>query len=243
MRRFLKKLPDKLTFNLPHQEVHVRIMPLANIRRTTLRYDLQTQEFKLRTPLYYKLAAVEKFLREAQGWMEGQLSKAPQLVHIHECKKILLMGNDLELSYHVSRRVSFLLEEAKLHIMAPTPHFGALLEKWLRQMILAYCEDKSAYYSELLGVKVKKVSVRETRSRWGSCSAQGALSYNWRLIFAPKDVIDYVVAHEVAHLREMNHSIKFWRLVAQLHPEAQRARHWLKINGSTLFMLQFRSAS
>lgn len=242
MYRFFKKLPDKLTFNLSYQDVHVRIMPLAKVRRITLRYDLKTREFKLRLPLRHSLSAVENFLKEAQGWMEGQISKAPQLIDIHTCTKISLMGKDLDLSYHGSRRVSFLQEENKLHIMAPTPHFGLSLEKWLRQTLLAYCEDKSAYYSEILGVNVKRVSVREAKSRWGSCSAQGALSYNWRLIFAPKEVIDYVVAHEVAHLREMNHSLRFWRLVARLHPDAQKARQWLKINGSTLFVLQFQSA-
>src|SRR3546814_4689389 len=102
--------------------------------------------------------------------MEKQLLKAPQLIHIHTCSHFSLMGNEVKLSYHVSRRASFLLNENKLHIMAPTPHFGPLLEKWLRQTILEYFQSKSHYYSDLLGVKVKKVSIREAKSRWGSCS-------------------------------------------------------------------------
>lgn len=241
MWKFGENIPAKLTLSLTHQAVQVCILPLARVRRITLRYDMQAQEFKLRIPLHYKQSAVEGFLRDAQGWMERQLSKAPQLIHIHDCDQVSLMGNEIELSYHASRRMSFLLTNDKLHVMAPTSNFGPALEKWLRQMIREYVGVKSDHYSALLGVKVKKVGVRETRSRWGSCSAQGSLSYNWRLIFAPKEVIDYVVAHEVAHLREMNHSIKFWRLVAQLHPEAQKARHWLKVNGSKLFTLQFQA--
>src|SRR5690606_30252948 len=112
--------------NLSQQEVQVRILPLACVKRATLRYDVQSQEFKIRIPLHYKQATVEGFLRTAQGWMEKQLLKAPQLIHIHTCSHFSLMGNEVKLSYHVSRRASFLLNENKLHIMAPTPHFGPL---------------------------------------------------------------------------------------------------------------------
>lgn len=234
-----ENIPAKLAFSLNYQDVQVCIMPLARVKRATLRYDMQTQEFKIRVPLHYKQKTVERFLREAQGWMEKQLLKAPQLRHVCHCDRISLMGHEVELHYRASRRTSFLLMDGKLHIMAPTPNFGPVVEKWLKQTILEYFQVKSDEYSALLGVTVKKVSIRETKSRWGSCSAQGSLSYNWRLIFAPREVIDYVVAHEVAHLQEMNHSVKFWRLVAHLHPEAQKARHWLKLNGSKLFTLQF----
>lgn len=235
----LRNTPDKFIFHLTRQEVQVRVMPLARVRKATLRYDMKNQEFKIRVPLHYKKAAVEGFLREAQEWMEKQILQAPQLVPIYKCRKVSVMGNEVELKYYASRRTSFLMTDDKLHIMGPTPNFGPVLEKWFKQMILEYFQVKSNHYSVLLGVKVKKVGIREARTRWGSCSAHGSLSYNWRLIFAPKEVIDYVIAHEVAHLKEMNHSLKFWRLVAQLHPKSQEARHWLKKNGSELFTLQF----
>ncbi len=240
MQNLIARTSHKFNFRLVNQDVQIHVMPLRHVKRATLRYDVKAQEFKIRVPSHYKQAAVEGFLKEAQGWMEKQLSKTLQLIHIHGCKQISLMGNDVELSYHPSRRASFFLNDNKLHIMAPTPHFGPHLEKWLKQIILEYLIDKSEHYSCLLGVQTKKVSIRETKSRWGSCSSKGALSFNWRLIFAPKEIIEYVVAHEVAHLKEMNHSVKFWRLVEHLHPEMDIARKWLKINGSKLFQLQFQ---
>jgi predicted metal-dependent hydrolase len=86
-----------------------------------------------------------------------------------------------------------------------------------------------------IGCKVARVTVRDTKSRWGSCSGQGSLSFSWRLILAPDSVIDYVVAHEVAHLAEMNHGPRFWRLVERLSPGSAAPRAWLKQHRSRLF--------
>ena len=83
--------------------------------------------------------------------------------------------------------------------------------------------------------RVRRVVVRSQRSRWGSCGANGHLSFNWRLILAPDDVLDYVVAHEVAHLMEMNHSPAFWRVVRRLTPEMENARAWLNRKGQQLY--------
>ncbi len=85
-----------------------------------------------------------------------------------------------------------------------------------------------------LGVKPTRIAVRDTSSRWGSCSSARSLSFSWRLIFAPDYVRDYVVAHEVAHLREMNHGARFWAHVETLTPHMRRARKWLRENGRTL---------
>ncbi|MGA7973808.1 MAG: M48 family metallopeptidase, partial [Pseudolabrys sp.] len=95
-------------------------------------------------------------------------------------------------------------------------------------------ETASRAAAERLGVKVKRVSIRDQSSRWGSCSSTGVLSYSWRLILAPPFVLDYLAAHEVAHLVEMNHSKKFWRLVDRLCPDVTRAKTWLEVHGTDL---------
>jgi predicted metal-dependent hydrolase len=89
--------------------------------------------------------------------------------------------------------------------------------------------------SARIGREVARINIRDTKSRWGSCSGRGNLSFSWRLIFAPEWVIDYVVAHEVAHLAEMNHGPRFWRLVESLSPDSAAARAWLKRHRSRLF--------
>ncbi len=95
-------------------------------------------------------------------------------------------------------------------------------------------ERASRRYALALGVTIKRIGVRDQVSRWGSCSTSGVLSYSWRLIFAPPYVLDYLAAHEVAHLVEMNHSPRFWRLVERLCPDLRRAKAWLDVHGKDL---------
>ena len=96
-----------------------------------------------------------------------------------------------------------------------------------------------AVHAGRVGKRVKSLTLRDTRSRWGSCSADGALSFSWRIAMAPPRVIDYLAAHEVAHLREMNHSPAFWTLCEQLCPGMEDAKRWLKRNGSLLHAVDF----
>jgi predicted metal-dependent hydrolase len=113
---------------------------------------------------------------------------------------------------HVSRRITdFLKREAKRDLEAAV-----------------------ARYTERLGVEVKRISIRDQVSRWGSCSTSGALSFSWRLVLAPRFVLDYLAAHEVAHLLEMNHSPRFWRLLGRICPDMERAKAWLDARGTDL---------
>jgi hypothetical protein len=95
-------------------------------------------------------------------------------------------------------------------------------------------EAASRRAAAALGIAVKRVSIRDQSSRWGSCSTTGVLSYSWRLVLAPPFVLDYLAAHEVAHLIEMNHSRRFWRVVERICPDLARAKAWLDANGTSL---------
>ncbi len=94
---------------------------------------------------------------------------------------------------------------------------------------------KAAYYARLMGVTYGRITIREQKTRWGSCSSKGNLNFNWRLIFAPEEVLDYVVVHELAHRKEMNHSPAFYTVVESVLPDYRKARKWLKDNGQTLW--------
>ena len=94
---------------------------------------------------------------------------------------------------------------------------------------------KAAYYARLIGVTYGRITIREQKTRWGSCSSKGNLNFNWRLIFAPEEVLDYVVVHELAHRKEMNHSPAFYAVVESVLPGYRKARKWLKDNGQTLW--------
>jgi predicted metal-dependent hydrolase len=113
-------------------------------------------------------------------------------------------------------------------------HGPRRLADWLRAEAKADLTRRTNLHAANLGCEPKRISVRDQSTRWGSCSSTGTISYSWRLIFAPQHVLDYVAAHEVAHLREMNHGPRFWRLVRDTMPEMHKARAWLKLNGAEL---------
>ncbi len=94
---------------------------------------------------------------------------------------------------------------------------------------------KTEYYARIMGVSYGRISIREQKTRWGSCSSQGNLNFNWRLIFAPENVLDYVVVHELAHRKEMNHSKAFYAIVESVLPDYRVSRKWLRDNGDVLW--------
>jgi predicted metal-dependent hydrolase len=124
--------------------------------------------------------------------------------------------------------------EPLLCVAGNAPHIDRRISDFLRREAKRELETASRRFAADLGVTVRRVAVRDQSSRWGSCSTTGVLSYSWRLILAPPFVLDYLAAHEVAHLVEMNHSARFWRLVDRLCPNVARAKTWLDMHGADL---------
>lgn len=104
-----------------------------------------------------------------------------------------------------------------------------------REIARAVFTQKAAYYAAIMNVTYNRISIREQKTRWGSCSSLGNLNFNWRLIFAPEEVVDYVVVHELAHRIEMNHSKTFYHIVASILPDYKRSQKWLRDNGQSLW--------
>jgi predicted metal-dependent hydrolase len=113
-------------------------------------------------------------------------------------------------------------------------HVNRRINDFLKREAVHHLAQASRRYASELGVAVKRISVRDQSSRWGSCSNTGVLSFSWRLVLAPPFVLDYLAAHEVCHLVELNHSPRFWRLVTRLHPQYERAKTWLDVHGADL---------
>jgi len=113
-------------------------------------------------------------------------------------------------------------------------HTPRRLLDWLKREARRKIDERVWIYAEQLGVTPKRITIRDTTSRWGSCSSTRSLSFSWRLILAPASVLDYVVAHEVSHLRELNHRPRFWRLVETLVADIDKSQNWLSENGTML---------
>ncbi len=133
-------------------------------------------------------------------------------------------------------------EERLICVAGEKPHLARRLRDFLKREAKRDLDAASRKAAAQLGVTVKRISVRDQSSRWGSCSSTGVLSYSWRLILAPPFVLDYLAAHEVAHLVEMNHSRRFWALVERICPDMKRAKAWLDVHGSSLHRYGQRSA-
>ncbi len=108
------------------------------------------------------------------------------------------------------------------------------LTRWYKEHALQRLTEKTERYAGIVGVQPKSVGIKSFKSRWGSCSKQGNIQYNWRIIIAPHHIVDYVVVHELCHMIHHNHSDKFWRLVESVLPEYQQDKEWLKLNGRLL---------
>ncbi len=128
-------------------------------------------------------------------------------------------------------------------IAVPEAAAPARLQAWLRERARERLTAAADHYAAALGRPYGRITLRDTRSRWGSCSWQGALMFSWRLVFAPPEVLRYVAAHEVAHLAHMDHSRAFWAVVERIHGPWAHMRDWLRVNGHELHRYRFEPPS
>jgi predicted metal-dependent hydrolase len=178
------------------------------------------------------------FARTKETWIRGHLAQNPDTVPVRFGTALSVDGALRTIVPVSGRRIRLGAQE----IGVPGDHPGPRLERYLKEMARDRLAGASDHYAAALGRSYSRITMRDTRSRWGSCSSQGALMYSWRLILAPVAVLNYVAAHEVSHLAEMNHSPAFWAQVAALYGDHRDARTWLRNNGSGLHRYRFDRA-
>ncbi len=216
----------------------VRVRRHRRARRYTLRIQATTREVVLSIPLRGSLKEATTFAQKHGDWIAARLGRLPEATPFADGTTVPLRGVAHRIAHRRSRGVVWTETgdegEALLCVAGDAPHINRRITAFLKREARRDLELASRHYAEKIGVRVKRVTVRDQSSRWGSCSNNGVLSYSWRLILAPPFVLDYLAAHEVAHLTEMNHSPRFWRLLARLAPEMQQAKGWLDLHGSDL---------
>ena len=208
-------------------------------RRYTLRIAAPTREVILTIPPRGTLKEAREFAQKHGGWIAARLGRLPKVVRFADGIVVPLRGAPHRIVHRPGMRGTVWVEangadESLLCVAGQAPHVDRRIGDFLRREAKRDLEIASLGFAAALGVAVKRVAVRDQVSRWGSCSSTGVLSYSWRLILAPPFVLNYLAAHEVAHLAEMNHSARFWRLVQRLCPDHQRAKVWLDVHGSDL---------
>ncbi len=214
--------------------VQVRLRRSPRARRLSLRVSGVDGRVTLSLPHAVPLAAARDFLDRQADWVRGHLADRPHPWSPRIGGVIPVGGRDLPIV--VGRRARLHSDRAELRDGSPAgPQLAALLKAHARVRLAAACDGFAAQ----IGRPYTALVLRDTRSRWGSCSSAGRLMFSWRLVMAPPEVLDYVAAHEVAHLAEMNHSRAFWIEVARLCPEYAVRRRWLRDHGAVLHGIRF----
>lgn len=209
----------------------------ARARRFSLRVSALDGRVTLSVPQRAREADAMDFARSHESWLRAALARQTVPSAIGFGTNLPIEGQQVVLtpgSGRATRR-----EGDSLFLFGPATQAPVRAAAYLRALARDRLAEASDHYAGLLGHKVSRITLRDTRSRWGSCSHEGALMYSWRLIMAPPSVLRYVAAHECAHMVEMNHAPAFWAVVGRIYPDWQGERAWLHANGPRLHSYRF----
>ncbi len=217
----------------------IRLKRHRQARRYTLRIHAATREAVLTLPLRGSVREAKAFAEKHGAWLAARLKRLPESIPFVEGAIVPLRDRPHRIAHRPGRRGTVWTEDGEdgeplLCATGDARHLARRVSDHLKREAHRELDLASRRAAERLGVTVRRIVVRDQVSRWGSCSSSGVLSYSWRLILAPPYVLDYLAIHEVAHLIEMNHSARFWRIVRAQCPEMARAKAWLDAHGAEL---------
>ncbi len=218
------------------RDIEVRFKRHDRARRLIVRLDRKGEAVTVTLPPRASRKEALAFVDRSRAWIVARLAKQPQAVAFAPGAEIILRGMTHVITHEPDRRglIRIASDPARIVVPGEAAHLKRRVTDWLKREAKRDLLTASELHARAIGVTFRKLSVRDQASRWGSCSADGGLSYSWRLILAPAHVLDYVAVHEVAHLKHMNHGMRFWRLVLTHCPQAGEARNWLRRHGASL---------
>ena len=218
-------------------------------RRKTLSLEVSPHGVKARAPMRLRHDEIVEFVLSKQDWIEHHINALPEpkaKLTLEPGAPLLLNGITFKLSIVPGSSKPVYLSSDSIIVPIKQSHLSRersvanKLIRWYKATAYQELERKVAIYSQKMGIpsdKSLKITVRDYKRRWGSCDNKGALSFNWRIIQAPSNVLDYVVIHELAHCHVFNHSKRFWALVAKQMPDWQQQQSWLHTHGADLYLI------
>ncbi len=217
----------------------VRLRRHRRARRYTLRIHPTDREAILTMPPRGTIAEAKEFANLHGGWIAARLGRLPKAAPFQPGTVVPLRGVPHRLVHRSGERGTVWTEtrdsgEKILCVAGGVEHMDRRVHDFLKREARKDLQKAAQLHAAELGVRVRRISIRDQSSRWGSCTSAGSLSFSWRLILAPPFVLDYLAAHEVAHLVEMNHSARFWRVVDKVCASVARAKTWLDTHGNDL---------
>lgn len=217
--------------------VEITLRKTAQARRISLRISRLDGRVTLTCPLRTSDREALAFAQEKADWLRHHLTAQPAPAGVGLGSTLPFEGRLLRIAPGAGRLVR---PDGDLLLVPGAPdRVAARLSGFLKQVARDRLAAASDHYAGRLGRGYARLTLRDTRSRWGSCTSDGGLMYSWRLVMAPPEVLNYVAAHEVAHLAEMNHSDAFWAVVTRLYGDYRAPRRWLREKGGDLHRYRF----
>lgn len=226
---------EQLTIAHAGDKLPITFVRHARARRASLRVDPARRRIVLTAPLRMSRAMAVGFAEAQAGWIAARLKRLPDRRPFVDGAELPLFGTPHRIRHRPDARGTVWIEGSEIHVAGRDAHLARRLRDWLvaemRRTVAPLVQAKAARVERTVG----RITVRDGSSRWGSCGRNGSLSFSWRLVLAPPQVLDYLVAHEVAHLVHMNHGPRFWALTESLCEGPMAGPHaWLRANGETL---------
>ena len=227
--------PEELVIAHADAELPVTFLRSARARRVSLRVDSARRRIVLTAPLRMSRDIALNFAHGQGGWIAARLRRLPVPRPFQDGAEVPVFGVPHRIRHRPDARGTVWLEETEIHVAGRAEHLPRRLRDWLiaelRRRVMPLVQAKA----ERLQRPVTRVGLRDSRSRWGSCGPDGGLSFSWRLVFAPPEVLDYLVAHEVAHLVHKNHGPRFWAATRALcDGPMEPPKSWLRAHGEVL---------
>ena len=218
----------------------IQIDEFIRAKRRSISIQIQPDgRLIVRAPMRLAEKTVRAFVESKANWIlrkkaEVALRPAVTVRHFRDGELFLLLGREIPLRLAPGQRAALTLTDAFLLSPKAQPKAAGVFEKWYKAYALKLLTERVALYAMQHGFQPGRIRITSARTRWGSCSSNGTLSFTWRLVMAPLDVVDYVVIHELVHLRVHNHSKDFWDGVVALMPDYKRHMGWLKSHSSKM---------
>ena len=228
-----------LTSLQARHDFQLKVRKLKKAKRITLRVCHINREIRVTTPLYLGTGFLERFINRNLKWIKSQILTCPTQVLVCEGVELPLFGINRMIRSEAECKTKYCLTDTDLRVPKISSDFKIQIKTVLMDIANDFFSEKCHKYSKELGTTFSGISIRDPKSRWGSCSSEQKLMFSWRLIMAPKEVSCYVAAHEVAHLIHMNHSKEFWEVVRYIYPDQMSQRNWLRQNGKKLHQFIF----
>lgn len=203
-------------------------------KRLSLRIDEKQHIPVLTIPKKCSQKKVKEFLDANHDWIVNMMARLPKVMKFCDGEKISFWGNEYVINHCPQGKMSG-FDGGSLRVSGDKEFLHRRVMEYLKSQTLKLISEMTVEKADLIGEKVRSVTIKDTRSRWGSCTTSGNISYNWRICMAPFEVIHYLVCHEVSHLKHPNHSADFWHCVEKLCADYKETRHWLKTHGKSLY--------